>query len=105
MNFDDLIQYKSLHRQYIMSGASVPDMMLDGLPPDEKKKHLRNVCALIGTDLFEQLEHTCSILEITKRQFIEAALVECLAKAAPKVLETEEAFADAYAASQEHEVA
>ena len=100
MNFNDLIQYKALHRQYSISGAT-PDSVLDSVPAEDKKKHLRNVCALISVDLFEQLEHTCGILEITKRQFIEAALIECLAKAAPKVTETEEAFADAYAAAQE----
>jgi hypothetical protein len=104
MKFDDLIQYKALHRQYTISGA-LPDMIYEGLPAEDKKKHLRNVCALISVDLFDQLEHTCAILEITKRQFIEAALVECLAKASPKVTETEEAFADAYAAAQQEEVA
>lgn len=104
MNFDDLIQYKALHRQYTISGG-MPDFLIEAVSAEDKKKHLRNVCALISVDLFEQLEHTCGILEITKRQFIEAALKECLAKAAPKVLETEEAFADAYAANQDHEVA
>jgi hypothetical protein len=100
MNFDDLIQYKALHRQYTISG-SLPDSLLDSVPAEDKKKHLRNVCALISVDLFDQLEHTCGILEITKRQFIEAALMECLTKAAPKVTETEEFFAGAYASTQE----
>jgi hypothetical protein len=100
MNFDQLIQYKALHRQYTISGA-LPDALVEAVSHDGNKAHVRNVCALISVDLFEQLEHTCGILAITKRQFIEAALVECLAKAAPKVIETEEAFADAYAAAQE----
>lgn len=99
MNFDQLIQYKALHRQYTISGA-LPDSMVEAASTDSNKL-VRNVCALVTVDLFEQLEHTCGILALTKRQFIEAALVECLAKAAPRVVETEEAFADAYAAAQE----
>lgn len=100
MNFDQLIQYKALHRQYTISGA-LPDSMVEASSAENHNKLVRNVCALVSVDLFEQLEHTCGILAITKRQFIEAALIECLAKAAPKVTETEEAFADAYAAAQE----
>lgn len=98
MNFDQLIQYKALHRQYTITG-SLPDSLVEAASSDSKL--VRNVCALITEDLFDQLEHTCGILGLTKRQFIEAALVECLAKAAPRVTETEEAFAEAYAAAQE----
>lgn len=104
MNFDKLIQYKALDRQYSMSGV-MPDMLIEGLPAEEKKKHLRNVCALINIELFDNLEHTCSILGLTKRQFIEASIGECLKKAEPLVTETEEAFADAYQAAQQHEAA
>ena len=104
MNFDQLIQYKALDRQYTINGT-LPDSILEGLSVEDKKKHLRNVCALISTHLFDELEHTCGILGITKRQFIEAAIGECLTKAAPLVTQTEEAFADAYAAAQQNEVA
>ncbi len=69
MNFDQLIQYKALHRQYTISGA-LPDMLVESVSAEDKKKHLRKVCALISVDQIDSLQHTSGILEITKRQFI-----------------------------------
>ena len=101
MKFDDLIQYKALHLEYVTSGASA-DFLLEGVSPEEKKKHLRNVCALISVDLFERLENTCNLLDISKRQFIEASLVECLNRANEQVLQCEEIMGNAYEATQAH---
>ena len=95
MKFDDLINYKSLHRQYVVAGGVLNEMMLESMVPEQKKDNVRNVCALISVPLFESLERTCAVLDITKRQFIEAALIECIARATPAVDQTEEVFVQA----------
>lgn len=76
MNFHQLVQYKALDRMY--SGSSVLDRMSEAEIP---KTQFRNVCALISVPLFEELESMCSLLDLSKRQFIEAALIEAIAKA------------------------
>ena len=101
MKFDDLIQYKALHLDYVTSGAS-SDFLLEGVSAEEKKKHLRNVCALISVALFDRLEETCNLLEISKRQFIEAALVECLDRAQDRLSKCDEMMGNAYEATQSH---
>lgn len=39
---------------------------------------LRNLCAKVSVDLAEQVENACSMLGVSKRRFIELALVEAL---------------------------
>lgn len=78
MNFHQLIQYKALDHLHTLSGSSI----IDRLPESEiPKSQMRNVCALISVPLFEELEAMCGLLGLSKREFIEAALIESLAKA------------------------
>lgn len=100
MKFDDLIQYKALHFDYVSSGANA-EIFYEGFSAEEKKKHFRNVCALISIPLFDRLENTCGFLDISKRQFIEAALIECLDKAESRVSQCEEMLVSATLARQE----
>lgn len=50
---------------------------------------LRNICAAITPELFDQVEGCCSMLEISKRRFVEAALVEAVAKASAIVADVD----------------
>lgn len=78
MNFHQLIQYKALDHLHTLSGSSA----IDRLPESEiPKSQMRNVCALISVPLFDELEAMCGLLGLSKRQFIESALIEALAKA------------------------
>ncbi|RYF39505.1 MAG: hypothetical protein EOO38_23190 [Cytophagaceae bacterium] len=82
MNFDDLIRYKALHLKYTTTNMGFIDLMLDpkqtgvtgNLP-------MKNVCAMIHQNLFDRLSDTCALLDISKRSFIEMALIEALNKA------------------------
>jgi hypothetical protein len=79
MNFDDLIRFKALHLKFVASGSNVAELLADG-----KMEHtipMKNVCAMITQELFDDLTNTCGLLDISKRTFIEAAIVEALAKA------------------------
>ena len=44
------------------------------------KKDFRNVCSLIPAVLFDELEHICSVLELTKRDIVNLALIDFLQK-------------------------
>jgi hypothetical protein len=78
MKFDQLIQYKTLDRMHSLSGSDLVDRVAVA---DDQKAQMKNVCALIHVSLFEELEGTCALLGLSKRQFIEACLIEGLARA------------------------
>lgn len=78
MKFDQLIQYKTLDRLHSLSGSDLVDRLA---VPEDQKAQMKNVCALIHVSLFEELESMCGLLGLSKRQFIEACLIEGLAKA------------------------
>jgi hypothetical protein len=78
MTFDDLIRYKALHLKYVSSGANVMELLATKL---EHSVPMKNVCAMISQELFDDLTGTCALLDISKRTFIEAAIIEALAKA------------------------
>ena len=79
MKFHQLIQYKALDQIHTITGSDA----VDRLPQSEiaKSPVMRNVCALITLDLFEELEQMCSVLGISKRQFIESSLIESIKEA------------------------
>jgi len=49
--------------------------------PEAVKAELRNICALINPSLFSEVENLCNVLELSKRQFVEMALIEFVEKA------------------------
>lgn len=103
MSFHQKIQYHALHHMYGMGGSKIIDSMLASDPSISEKNKLRNVCALIHTELFERLENTCSFLDISKREFIESALIEAL-DLADKITE-ETGLNDHYAAIADFQAA
>ena len=80
MKFDEVIQLQALKlKQLVSSGGSFPDQMLDKMiesNPEEAKA--RQVCAMVAQSLFDDLEKTCQTLDISKRRFVEAALIEAI---------------------------
>ena len=78
MSFHQKIQYHALHHIYGIGSTKILDSMLASDPSIAEKNKLRNVCALIHSELFDRLENTCSFLDISKREFIECALIEAL---------------------------
>lgn len=89
MSFHKLIQYKVLKNIYGDGMVDLLDHSLKLMPPEElERMKMRNVCALISVPLFDRLESMCGLLSISKREFIELALIEAL-DAADKIAEEE----------------
>lgn len=92
MSFHKLIQFKALDHIYGSGGGDVFDHVLKQSGPEElEKMKMRNVCALISVPLFDRLETMCSLLSISKREFIENALIEAL-DLADKIVDEEGVF-------------
>ena len=89
MNLNELIRYKALHLKYVASNSNVMELLAE-----DKFEHtvpMKNVCAMVSQQLFDDLTSKCELLDISKRSFIEAALIEALEKA-EKILEEERVF-------------
>ena len=81
MNFDQFIQLQALKRKETISGGSLPDHMLDKVLESDPAAKARQVCAMVSQPLFDDLEQKCGALEISKRRFVEGALIDALDKA------------------------
>jgi len=81
MKFDELIQLKALQLKAAQTGAGsalLEHAVESGAVPSGL---MRNLCASIGNELFDRVENTCGYLGISKRAFVEAALIEALDRA------------------------
>ena len=79
--FDEFITYRALALKY--SGTNnlgfMPEEILD-------IHQFRNVCAKLHPELVDRLDETTGLLGMTKRDFIELALIDALDRAT-KILE------------------
>jgi hypothetical protein len=87
MSFHKLIQFKALS-----NNSAMLDHVLQADPALVEKLKMRNVCALIDSELFDRLEDVCGVLSLSKREFIEAALIEGLNQA-DKIIAEEGVYA------------
>ena len=80
MKFDEVIRYKALALKNTMSG---PTAIFDLLKESDTKDmpNTRNICAIIHVSLFEKVESLTNLLNISKRQFVENALIEAVERA------------------------
>lgn len=83
MNFDEVIRLKALElKQLHTEGSSFGDAVIDGLLKDPANAaQLRNICAHISPELFSQVEEYCGLLSLSKRKFVEMALIEAIDRA------------------------
>lgn len=83
----ELLMYKAL--SFKQSSQDCSDTILDHLTSKgheaadnmEQKLELKNVCAKVSPQLADRLDNTCSILSLSKRRFIEAAIIHALDEA------------------------
>lgn len=79
---EELFLYKTLSHK--MRGADTFDFLeRAGVTTKnaEFEAMTKNVCAKLSVELADKLDQMCSFLDISKRKFIEAAIVEALNKA------------------------
>ena len=80
MNFEETIQLQVLKLK--ASAGGIRGKILDQLL-EESVEHpsVRQMCAKVSHLVYEDLEQVCSLLDLSKREFIEAAVRDALAKA------------------------
>lgn len=84
MRTDEILLLQALKfKQLSHHGFSGPDLVERVLEanPEEAKKSMRNICAFISPELFQEIEEIRSLLEFSKRQIVEMALLDFVEKA------------------------
>ena len=72
--FDEFITYRALALKFRGSQGFLPDAVLDAA-------QFRNVCAKLHPELIDRLDEIIGLLDMSKRDFIELALIEALNRA------------------------
>lgn len=76
----ELLMYKALH--FKQSNDTVTDAVLEHFVAGNEDKlgelQLKNVCAKVSLELADRLDNTCNVLSLSKRRFIEAAIINAL---------------------------
>lgn len=80
--FDQYIQHRVLSFKFTnVDNGKLFDHLLDsGQLVDTGSVELRNVCAKLSVELADRLDNTLGLIDMSKRQFIEMALIEALDK-------------------------
>ena len=82
MKFDQYIQYRALNMKANVEGQAFNSEALDRMLDDKKVAHnFKTVCAPISIELFDRLTETLGLLDISKRTFIESAIIAALDQA------------------------
>lgn len=92
MNFQETIQLQALKlKQSTKGNGEVGDALIDmAMKQDPTLGGLtRNICAHVSVQLFERVEQCCSMLDLSKRRFVEMALSEALDRAEAIVAEVD----------------
>lgn len=86
--FESIVTEKTLH---LINGSDHGSLMdLASSDPDYQSQ-LKNVCAKVSVQLSEKIDSVCGMLDISKRTFIEAALIQAVEQA-EAVMEAEGLF-------------
>ena len=82
MTPSEVIKFQSFKLKSTLGNRFMVDSILeDPANSEDLKKDFRNVCSLLHVTQFDQLTELCTLLSITKREFISMALTEFIPKA------------------------
>ncbi len=91
MKSEEMLMLQALKLKKLNSkGYDGPDLV-DHLVlqnPDAAKEKLRNICAFISPELFADIDSLCGLLDLSKREFVEMALIDLVAKAHAVIQQT-----------------
>ena len=77
-----LLTRATLERMAEIANESLHEALIDGrLEITQGEVPLKNVCAKLSVELSDDIDEVCSFLDISKRRFIEAAIIEALSQA------------------------
>ena len=89
MNLDELVRLKALQLKRLTSGdGDIQEAMIDEFLKRDGGE-FRNMCAHISMPLYDEIENTCKLLDISKRRFVEGALIDAIKRANAIVSEVE----------------
>lgn len=74
-DFNEFMHYRALAFKYSLRNEELTEALI---AQGEAPLPLRNVCAKLAPELAERIDRTVSVLGISKRLFIERALIEAL---------------------------
>jgi hypothetical protein len=76
--FESIVTEKTLH----LINGSDQAMLMDMISSDpDYQSQLKNVCAKLPVQLSDKIDSVCGMLDISKRTFIEAALIQAVEQA------------------------
>lgn len=79
MNFDEVIQLQVLKLKSMAVGRGpITEALVESAEPSPA---LRQMCAKVSAPLYDDLENTCKLLDMSKREFIESAVSDALQRA------------------------
>lgn len=79
MNFEETIQLQVLK---LKAQSSIRGQLLDHVLESENPPiQVRQMCAKVSTQLYDELESVCGLLDMSKREFIEGAVADAISRA------------------------
>lgn len=78
MKTDEYLRWKVLSLKASNENEGMLDTLFGDKPSPEIEMHTRNLCAQISPELFGEVENYCGLLNISKRRFVEQAIIELL---------------------------
>jgi hypothetical protein len=78
MQLDELLQLQALRVKAGYDNAKLIDRVIES---GEAGIEVRNLCAKVHPELYDEVTSVCALLDLSKRQFVEAAVVEAIARA------------------------
>ena len=91
MKSEEILMLQALKLKKLNSkGYDGPDLVEQLIlhNPEGTKEKLRNICAFITSELFSDIDSLCNLLSLSKREFVEMALVDLVAKAHTVIQQT-----------------
>lgn len=90
MKFDTLVRYKALDQVYSLGNRKILDHFLDQENPIvQEQLGTRKIQFDASAELFKDLEEVVSVLDMSKREFLESAVSDALQKAHQIISEEE----------------
>ena len=79
MLLEELVTLKALEAKRLNhGGGDVQDQLIDTFLMKSDGAAFRNVCAHVGIPLADEIDNLCKLLDISKRRFIEGALIDAV---------------------------
>lgn len=82
MLFEELVTLKALEAKRLNhGGGDVQDQIIDSVLMKSDGGEFRNMCAHISVPLADEIDNLCGMLDISKRRFVEGALIDAVKRA------------------------